>query len=292
MFISYGAQLAAKQERVDTAIHRLAADVSVQPIWGAPESLGYRNRAQLKTDGRQLGFVASGARTIAPVSDCLVLNEHNRRTLQGLAEMLPNNQWRPARRKTWNTLDFDDDIDASQVTVNQRRPFRQGNSAQNRRMQAWVREQVGVLPQGTHALELFAGSGNFTEVLSESVCDSVIAVDSFEPAVRQLASRGLPGVTTLCRDLDRRESAVALEEELCAARLLLLDPPRDGCRLLGDYLDFAKALKSLLYISCDLASFTRDAELAQARGFTLRSVQPVDVFPQTPHIELLTYWSR
>ncbi len=252
---------------------------------------GYRNRAQLKTDGHRLGFVAAETRSLAVVDDCLVLNAHNRATLRDLASMLPRRDWRPARQRDWSYLEIDDGIAAPDVRPNARRPFRQGNTAQNAFMRDWLARTLVSLPEIESALELFAGSGNFTDLLSARAYTSIVAVDSFAPAVEALASRSLPGVQATCLKLDREDDVSRICDTGESAQLLLLDPPREGFPLLGQVLSRGRPLTSMLYISCDLASFCRDAKQALELGWCLEQVQPVDLFPHTPHVELLTRWS-
>ncbi len=67
----------------------------------------------------------------------------------------------------------------------------------------------------------------------------------------------------------------------------LLNPPRQGCpeRLLHTLAE-AK-IPSLIYVSCNPATLSRDLQRLTARGYTAEAVQPVDMFPQTPHVETL-----
>lgn len=288
MYMSYQAQLDAKQKRVHDAVRAWSPHTHLPDIIAAPSELAYRNRAQLKSDGRQIGFVQSGTRAIAAIEDCLVLNARNRDTLKSLREKLPNPTWTPKRGTAWTGLHIDDEQSAESVTPNQRRPFRQGNSAQNTRMRQWLKQQI---QQPAPTVELFAGAGNFTQVLVECACD-ILAVDSFAPAVESLAARKLPGVEALCLNLDRHDAAPQLKPALANARLLVLDPPRAGLKNLASYLTEAPLLATILYVSCDLASFSRDVQSALKHGFTLKEVHALDLFPQTPHVELLARLTR
>jgi len=291
-FVAYEQQLQAKQERLRRALVGLDDEEALRPIWGSPETLGYRNRAQLKSDGRRLGFVARGSNDIASIDDCLVLNTANRKTLAALVARLPNRDWQAERRKTWTTLDIDDEIDEQAVVPNLRRPFRQGNSAQNRRMQAWLAEQLREIGPGGPVLELFAGSGNFTEVLADATPAAIIAIDSFAPAVHQLEQRSLPGVVTRVLNLSRAEAAGEIARQLADAELLVLDPPREGLRHSEEFLRAGKKLRNAIYISCDLATFVRDCRHFLNAGFRLIELQPLDMFPHTPHIETLALLRR
>lgn len=290
MFIDYAEQLAVKQRRVEQAFQRLGVADRVAAIWGALEHLAYRNRAQLKTDGELLGFVAAGSRRIAPVQDCLILSKHNRELLQQLREQLPNRDWRPGRRGDWTTLDIDEQVDLKSVSVNARLPFRQANDAQNDRMRDWLAELATEFAD-QQVLELYCGSGNFTEVLSAAGA-SVLALEGDEAAVQQLQQRNLPGVTVRRVDLFAEQAFEQLSPGVGNFDVLVLDPPRDGLKVTRGLLPKRSRLRTVAYISCDLATLTRDVAYFQEHGFEVISVQPLDQFPHTPHIECLVYLQR
>ena len=66
---------------------------------------------------------------------------------------------------------------------------------------------------------------------------------------------------------------------------VVLDPARVGCELPALEALAAMAPKRLVYVSCDPATLARDLANLRDRGFTLESVQPLDMFPQTSHVE-------
>jgi 23S rRNA (uracil1939-C5)-methyltransferase len=67
----------------------------------------------------------------------------------------------------------------------------------------------------------------------------------------------------------------------------VLDPPRSGCE--PDVLRFLadKKVERVVYVSCDPATFARDAKILTGSGYKLEKVQPLDLFPQTSHVELV-----
>jgi len=72
--------------------------------------------------------------------------------------------------------------------------------------------------------------------------------------------------------------------------LVIVDPPRDG--LHKNVVNFLGELKKeqdfkLLYISCNPITMVRDIELLLTHGFQIKNIQPVDMFPQTHHIECI-----
>jgi len=90
----------AKQRRVEAALARFGPGDKLKPIIAAPKEWGYRNRAQFKTDGQQLGYVAPGSRNIATVADCQVLSDPNRATLRAWQHNCPT---RPGGRRHYMT---------------------------------------------------------------------------------------------------------------------------------------------------------------------------------------------
>jgi len=67
--------------------------------------------------------------------------------------------------------------------------------------------------------------------------------------------------------------------------IYVVDPPRKGCG--PELLQAMAALpaQKVIYISCDMGTLARDALLLTGMGYTLSKLQPVDMFPQTAHVE-------
>lgn len=74
--------------------------------------------------------------------------------------------------------------------------------------------------------------------------------------------------------------------------VIVVDPPRKGldARFIASAIDMAPA--KLVYISCNPATFARDAKLFAESGYEVKKVQPVDLFPQTHHIECVALLTR
>ena len=69
---------------------------------------------------------------------------------------------------------------------------------------------------------------------------------------------------------------------------MILDPPRLGCH--PDVIDsiLVKKPYKLAYVSCDPESLARDLNLLVAGGYQIMNIQPIDMFPQTYHIETIS----
>lgn len=292
----YDAQLAAKQQRVEQAFSRIGvthATATIQPIWRSEQVFAYRNRAQLKSDGKRIGFVASKSHELVAIDACPILSEQNQTTLQGLIAKLPNPDWRAAKKHQWTTLDIDDSVSVDSVSVNQRLPFRQANDAQNVRMREWLAERLSALPSDQVVLELFCGSGNLTEVIAAAKFDCIYAVEAVEAAISQLDAKKLDGVTSVLHNLFEEQTFAKLYKKIKAPDVLVLDPPRDGLKEREKFLGPKKrGIKKVFYISCDLMTLVRDVKAFQQEGFHVSEVQPLDQFPHTPHIELMVAMER
>ena len=77
-----------------------------------------------------------------------------------------------------------------------------------------------------------------------------------------------------------------------SADVVLLDPPRAGAT--PEFLSSLTALapERIVYISCNPKTQVRDVEMLRERGWRLAGVQPVDMFPHTPHIETVASMTR
>lgn len=290
MFVDYEAQLQAKQDRVAQAIRRFDEKAPVLPILGSGRSFGYRVRAQLKTNGKALGFVANGKRELVSVKDCLVLTTKNRATLSDLNGQLPKKEWQPSsRKKQWLTLDIDESINVDSVSVNQRLPFQQANSQQNQVMRTWLKDKVEGINKDAKVLELFSGSGNFTQVLSQAGFNNIVAVEAVAEAIDALTTQQLPGINAEVCNLFDEEAFERLFKKHKDAETLVLDPPRDGLKVKQGLFKKSSKIRNVIYISCDLATLCRDLRDFKKAGYSLIEVQPLDLTPQTPHVEVLTH---
>lgn len=139
--------------------------------------------------------------------------------------------------------------------------------------------------------DLFAGVGTFALRLAEHA--PVTAFDADEKAVAALAraataAQGLKKVDTQARDLFRRP---LLTFELDPFDVIVVDPPRQGAEAQMRTLSSSK-VRRVIYVSCDAATFARDAKLLSAGGYRLGEVIPIDQFRYSPHVELVGTFAR
>ena len=139
--------------------------------------------------------------------------------------------------------------------------------------------------------DLYAGIGTFSFALAGRA--KIHAVEFAAGAVaalaRAAARSGLSGsIATEKRDLAERPLDA---DELARFDAVVFDPPRAGARAQSAALA-QSAVSRVIAVSCNPASFARDARLLVDGGYRLTRVQPIDQFVWSPHVELVAWFER
>lgn len=141
-------------------------------------------------------------------------------------------------------------------------------------------------------VDLFSGIGTFALRLAQEAEVLAVESDSNMLAALKAAADGAGGavkeVSILRRDLLRTPLSTLEMRKFDGA---VLDPPRSGARLQAEQIARAP-IRKLAYVSCDPASFARDAPVLIEHGFSLTRVTPVDQFRWSPHVELVGAFER
>jgi 23S rRNA (uracil1939-C5)-methyltransferase len=156
---------------------------------------------------------------------------------------------------------------------------------------AMVDFAVAAAQGASRIVDLYSGVGTFTFRLAE--IGGVHAADSSAPAIAALkgavgTAPGLKAITAEARDLARRP---VLAMELKKVDVAVMDPPRAGA--FEQHVEIANSkVARVVSVSCNPATFARDAKVLTDAGFRLERVLPVDQFLWSPHIELVGVFSR
>lgn len=293
MFIDYPQQLKAKEKKIDYLLEKYRLKTKKRaPIVPSPKKLHYRNRAQFKTDGKIIGYVNESDKTIIPIKKCHVLNDKMATILSGLQETLPRSDWEPAEGHRWNYLDIDDLQVGHQLTLNRRRPFRQGNEEQNQFIHQWLDHALDDSDKNWPIIDLFSGSGNLTERISQMGFKKILAVEVQGRAVEELKRKNLLHVRILEQDMMKKGAWGIVGKCFSHAKILVLDPPRSGIQKRKGLFKYLNRLEKVIYISCIPETWAQDVSDFVKNGFELSSLTPLDMFPHTPHIELLSILER
>ena len=157
--------------------------------------------------------------------------------------------------------------------------------------EALIAQVLSATRGASRIVDLFSGSGTFTLPLATGA--QVHAVEEQEAALQSLDAAwrhadGLRSVSTEARDLNHRPMLARELERFDAA---VIDPPRAGAR--AQTVELAKSgIPVIASVSCNPATFARDARMLVDAGYRLDWVQPVDQFRWSPHIELAAKLSR
>jgi 23S rRNA (uracil1939-C5)-methyltransferase len=166
--------------------------------------------------------------------------------------------------------------------------FLQATAAGEETLASLVGESIG---KAKHVADLFCGVGPFTLRLAARA--RISAFDSDAGAVTALqkaasATAGLKPVKAEARDLFRRP---LMPQELRDYDAVVFDPPRQGAQAIAGQLA-ASRVPVVVAVSCNAATFARDARILVDGGYRMEGVTPVDQFKHTPHVELVARFSR
>ena len=308
--ISYPAQLGLKRETVEGCLRRYDSldGVKALPTLAAPSEYYYRNHARFTVRwGGQLGFSNRITRRFVRIEHCMLMDPVINGALtefQDKSGETTNMSLRVGR----NTGDLlaqptfqnpDIGIPSGQTHYTERMmgrdlrvaspSFFQVNTAQAENLVRLTRDGLE-LGESDVLVDAYAGVGVFAILLSPFVAWA-IAIEESASAVQdgKLNADGLDNVEFV--QLKTEEALVDLREICGLDRTpdaVILDPPRTGCH--------PRAIESLLklrpekvaYVSCDPPSLARDLDTLVNGGYEVKTVQPVDMFPQTYHVESVT----
>ena len=347
MGLSYDAQLRLKVRHVKDALERIGgfkegADYRLSEILhtgktnangGLKMPLRYRNKAEFAIDGKRVGYYKRGTHEILEVDDCLMVSEKAMGAVkQKRGELKPTQKYfkRLTVRENHKgdimiitdnsdgTLTSDrrilyDEIKTAAGTLKTEvspQSFYQVNPAACSLLYSKVQEYAN-LTGGETVLDLYCGAGSIGLGMAGQ-CARVIGVESVKPAVidanRNAVINGIVNATFIC---GKAEDVVFTKLQGVKADVVILDPPRAGCR--PELLKAVKKIapKRLIYVSCNPATLARDLRIlcsdydtsaepealpekvsSGSCSFTLQEVTPTDMFPGSLHCEtvcLLTH---
>lgn len=286
--ITYEEQLRQKQDIVKHALNRIAReeDFELKPIIGSPEEFFYRNRAQLKTWGPQVGFYKRASHEIIEFDPCHIIEKPLNAETDKIKSELKDAQRGQASKVEIFLTQKGDVARSTDKTHGKEFGFSQVNTKQNEQMKNYVFDLIGAPDKGKTLLDLYCGNGNFSLPLAEKGWN-VCGIDNSEAAIAQAKKQVIIGRSQFFHD-DCAKGVKKLLKKEYSFKKIIMDPPRIGA---DEYL--IKQLPkldadTLVYVSCNPTTFARDwARIKANSNFKLVSVQPFDMFPQTFHVELV-----
>jgi len=165
--------------------------------------------------------------------------------------------------------------------------FFQVNHEQARFIYSTIEEWAG-LKAGMRALDIYCGVGGIAMHLARSgaqVTGIEINPEAIFNAKSAAELNNLPNCTFIAADA--KNAMVELAASARPTDIAVINPPRSGCD--AAVLDALLSIqpRQIVYVSCNPNSLARDLHHLHKNGYTIDTVQPVDMFPQTPHVETL-----
>ncbi len=319
--IAYERQSALREEVLRSQLKRIAhlPSVLVRPTLAAPDPWWYRNHVQLHLEKQgKLGFMGTDGRSVIPITECHIMHALLWDTFVGLEIDFPELERVSLRAgiATGEQLVVLESVGAQAPAIEVDVPiscvlllgddtpvtyvgnsyvterigsrslrvsatsFFQANTSQTERLVRTVEEYLD--PQGRECLlDLYCGVGTLGLALAGRVSE-VIGIDSNEAAIAdaKFNAEGMTNVTFL--EGSAEQVLPSIEQPI---DLVILDPPRQGASKECLAALTTLSVPRIIYVSCDPATLARDVGSLGQSGYQLVEVQPVDMFPQTYHVE-------
>jgi 23S rRNA (uracil1939-C5)-methyltransferase len=310
--VDYAFQLELKRRVLESQIRRIGKllDVPVSPTVAAPDPWRYRNNARFTVRRQgEIGFTHWHTHRFEPIDECFILepriNEAKRAFEGGVLantgarqlsvrvgrdedSYLIHPAYQGPAEVGWETGQpghverlFGVPFQVSAAS------FFQVHTKQAERMAALVRDRLRL--KGTDlVLDAYAGVGTFAALFAP-FCARVVAVEESASAVLDAQVNLRPFSNVEMVEAKTEDFLSSLTQRPDA---VILDPPRAGCdprvlEALGRLMP-----ERVVYVSCDPATLARDLQDLVLRGFRLADVTPLDMFPQTYHIESVSTLER
>jgi len=188
-------------------------------------------------------------------------------------------------RHSWGNVDISFIIDGDTLTTTGGE-FTQVNLEANRLLAETV-VTLGDISPGDEVIDLYCGAGNLTVPAARrgarvlGVERSARATADAEANARSL---GLDNCRFLCGPVEKVLADLAAER--ARPEVVILDPPRGGsAAILADMVRLGP--RRVVYVSCDPPTLARDLATLARHGYHLETVQPIDFFPHTYHLEVV-----
>ena len=161
--------------------------------------------------------------------------------------------------------------------------FSQVNLEQNKTLIQTVLQFADVNKE--EALDLYCGVGNLTLPLAIGAKE-VLGIEENRTAIEDARFNAEKNGIRNCEFIHGRVEDVLMRWKRKNPDLVVLDPPRTGCKTILDQVVRLKP-KKIVYVSCEPTTFSRDLRLFSERGYSLQNLSLIDMFPQTFHMEVV-----
>ena len=300
--LPYDKQLEWKTKRVKDCLQRLAGieNPKINKIVGMENPYNYRNKGEFKVK-EGLPFCNVGCKDcpIQSKKALEVLEHFNANPVKNAEELVIRNNAEGdvlsyTIQKNGYPLLFEgtnlinDHIGDIKIEVDAA-SFYQVNSIQCEKLYSIVKSYVD---DGSFLLDLYCGAGTIGLYCSDK-CSKVIGVEVVHEAIIQANRNAVINGNVNATFIEgKAEEVVSTKIQGVKADIVVLDPPRAGCKrsLLETVAEIGP--KKLVYVSCNPSTLARDIKILEELGFNFIEATPTDMFPHTAHVETVALMSR
>ncbi len=305
--LNYEHQLKIKKNQVEEAFWKIGKNSSppvLEPI-AASKIYHYRGKAQYHAkntaNGWQIGFWDVSGGRLVNIEHCEIMEETINEKTNILRENKQLRNIQDDQLTIWSDF-FTDQANKKEsiVRVVKGKNFlvpRDGFFQANLYLTDQLVDEVcrfAAIGEVDTVVDAYSGSGLFSVFLSP-FAKNIVGIEVNEKSVKyariNARNSGLQNVKFICGDVGDvlQKKTITSDEKIS---LIILDPPRSGCeeKVLKAIVDL-QPLK-IIYVSCNPATQARDAKYLNLYGYNLLSLLPIDMFPQTEHIEVIGVMER
>ncbi len=267
--ISYAHQLELKARQVEQAMRRIArlADPPMRPIVPSPVPYGYRNRITVHAEDNVVGFFQRDVHELMDIAQCPIAMPEVNNALAQLRATRPRDGHYSLRAHSGP------------------RVFAQTNDAVADALADFISttlaDEQGLL------IDAFCGAGFFTKRLAPKF-ERVVGIDWDRFAIDAARKDARPNETYIAGDVAIELGRSLRTNDPPTQLALILDPPATGLTAGARHAILGNAPQTMIYVSCDPPTLARDLAALQSH-FSVVSITPFDMFPQTAEIEAVVH---
>ena len=282
--IAYAAQLRIKHKQISDLFERVGkiSPEKIQPVLPCPSPYGYRNRIMIRSQWNgpakklEIGYIRADNNFVVDIEECKIAEPALNEQIKGVrANPPPRGGLKVVLRVQPDGWDVPRDS------------FFQNNFFLLPKLVETVR---GFLRDGgaKHLVDLYCGVG-FFGIEAADIVESFVGVEYDQLAIKAARQNAASRKTSNGEFISAKVEEVLpelLQKFSPEKTAVILDPPRKGCW--PETLELLRQTKpaQVIYVSCHPATMARDLNILCGDGvFNLARVQPLDMFPQTQHVE-------
>ena len=167
--------------------------------------------------------------------------------------------------------------------------FFQTNSNQTKKLYDIIKDECQLSGKEI-VYDMFCGTGTIGIYIakhSKSVFGFEIVSDAIKDAKKNAKINQIKNIKFYCVDITKHIGDYILSQKINFPDIIILDPPRAGLNLKIINALITLNAKKIIYTSCNPATAARDIKILCENNFSLKKINPIDMFPHTPHIEIV-----